>query len=246
MQMVALIVVAGLVMMAVEAVKPSRGLPRVRGFWVRAILLNVAQAAVVVIAGFTWERWMQGASLFGLAHWPDVPAVATAYFGSSFIFYWWHRARHEVPTLWRACHQVHHSISRLSVVAAFYKHPLEFLCNSVLSTLIAFPLLGLSPVQATWVTLLCALAEFFYHWNVRTPRWLGWVIQRPEMHRIHHRRGHHRHNFADLPLIDLCFGTFLNPRRAEAPCGFAGDREQRLGAMLAFADLHAAPRKEEA
>lgn len=238
MQMVALIVVAGLGMMAIEALRPARPLPRVRGFWPRAVALNLAQAGAVVLAGLTFDRWFADASLFSLGHWPSVAAVATAYLVSSFIYYWWHRARHEVPLLWRACHQVHHSVSRLSVIAAFYKHPLEFLCNSLLSTLIAYPLLGLTPMQAGWVTAICGLAEFFYHWNVRTPRWLGWIIQRPEMHRVHHRRGHHRHNFADLPLIDLCFGTFLNPRRADGPCGFHGNREQRLPAMLAFHDLH--------
>lgn len=238
MQMLALIVVAGLGMMAIEALRPARPLPRVRGFWPRAVALNLAQAGAVVLAGLTFDRWFRGQSLFSLGTWPSVAAVATAYLVSSFIYYWWHRARHEVPLLWRACHQVHHSVSRLSVIAAYYKHPLEFLCNSVLSTLIAYPLLGLTPLQAGWVTAICGLAEFFYHWNVRTPRWLGWIIQRPEMHRVHHRRGHHRHNFADLPLIDLCFGTFCNPRRADGPCGFHGDREQRLRAMLAFRDLH--------
>ncbi|MBX3475083.1 MAG: sterol desaturase family protein [Planctomycetes bacterium] len=244
--MVAVIVAVGLVMMGIEALRPARPMPRVRGFWPRAIALNLAQAAVVILAGFTWDRWAQGQSLAGLGRWPAVPAVACGYLASVFVYYWWHRARHEVPLLWRACHQVHHSVSRMGVIAAFYKHPLEFLCNSLLSTLIAYPLLGLTSAQAGWVTALCGIAEFFYHWNVRTPRWLGWIIQRPEMHRIHHRRGHHRHNFADLPLIDLCFGTFFNPRRAEVPCGFAGNREQRLAAMLVFADLHAGPPKETA
>jgi len=31
-----------------------------------------------------------------------------------------------------------------------------------------------------------ALGEFLYHTNCRTPHWLGYVLQRPEMHRIHH------------------------------------------------------------
>jgi hypothetical protein len=30
--------------------------------------------------------------------------------------------------------------------------------------------------------------EFVYHMNIRTPEWLGYFIQRPESHRVHHLR----------------------------------------------------------
>jgi sterol desaturase/sphingolipid hydroxylase (fatty acid hydroxylase superfamily) len=52
----------------------------------------------------------------------------------------------------------------------------------------------------------------FQHANLRTPRWLGYIIQRPESHGIHHERGLHAFNYADLPLWDMVFGTFRNPR----------------------------------
>jgi sterol desaturase/sphingolipid hydroxylase (fatty acid hydroxylase superfamily) len=56
--------------------------------------------------------------------------------------------------------------------------------------------------------LLSAAAEFFYHWNIRTPSWLGFIVQRPESHRVHHQYRHHTQNFADLPFWDMLFGTF--------------------------------------
>jgi len=31
------------------------------------------------------------------------------YLVSTFVFYWWHRWRHEVDWLWRGFHQIHHS-----------------------------------------------------------------------------------------------------------------------------------------
>ena len=56
--------------------------------------------------------------------------------------------------------------------------------------------------------LLTGIAELFYHWNVRTPHWLGYFVQRPESHCVHHQRGRHRNNYSDLPLWDIAFGTF--------------------------------------
>jgi len=41
---------------------------------------------------------------------------------------------------------------------------------------------------------------------------MGYFIQRPEAHCVHHRLGFHYHNFADLSLWDMLFGTFRNPR----------------------------------
>jgi hypothetical protein len=43
-----------------------------------------------------------------------------------FIFYWWHRWRHESDLLWRLFHQIHHSPQRLEVITSFYKHPCGF------------------------------------------------------------------------------------------------------------------------
>jgi sterol desaturase/sphingolipid hydroxylase (fatty acid hydroxylase superfamily) len=49
------------------------------------------------------------------------------YFVITFVYYWWHRWRHEVPFLWRWLHQVHHSPARIEIITSFYKHPLEML-----------------------------------------------------------------------------------------------------------------------
>ena len=79
---------------------------------------------------------------------------------------------------------------------------------------------------------MTALAEFFYHWNVKTPYWLGFIIQRPESHCIHHLRGHHHYNYADLPLWDYLFGTLYNPKENQFTCGFEIEQELRVKDML--------------
>jgi sterol desaturase/sphingolipid hydroxylase (fatty acid hydroxylase superfamily) len=108
------------------------------------------------------------------------------YFVLTFVYYWWHLWRHPSDFLWRWLHQVHHSAQRLEVLTAFYKHPLEILIDSVLSSVVVYLVLGLAPAAATGAMLLSGVGELFYHWNIGTPYWLGFVFQRPESHLVHH------------------------------------------------------------
>jgi sterol desaturase/sphingolipid hydroxylase (fatty acid hydroxylase superfamily) len=232
------IVAAFLVLLGLERLFPGTKLPRVP-FWKRRVALaNVAQAGILVLAALTWDRWLRGASLLHLGERASPLAGAVvAYLGSTFVWYWWHRARHEVPWLWRGMHQLHHSPRRIELITSFYKHPLEQLSNALLGAVIAYPILGLSPAGTALYTGFAALAELVYHANLRTPRWLGFFVQRPEMHRIHHQRGRHRDNYGDLPIWDMLFGTYRNPAEADVACGFDEDGEAKVGAMLAFEDV---------
>ena len=153
------------------------------------------------------------------------------YLAISFINYWWHRARHASTFLWRWLHQVHHSPQRIEIITTFYKHPFEAIGNGILSSAIAYLLVGFSPEALAYAVLLAGLVELFYHWNVPTPWWVGFIIQRPESHCLHHQSGVHSFNYGDLPIYDILFGTFRNPRRWDAQCGF-GDGEFQLARML--------------
>ncbi len=167
-----------------------------------------------------------------------VAGAILGYVVITFIYYWWHRWRHEVHGLWRWFHQLHHSPQRIEIITSFYKHPFELLANSLLSSLTMYTLLGLSPAAATWTMLATGIAELIYHWNVRTPYWLGFVFQRPESHCVHHQEGLHRYNFSDLPLWDMLFGTFCNPKSFEAACGFGPVHEHEVGVMLRSIDVY--------
>ena len=74
--------------------------------------------------------------------------------------------------------------------------------------------------------------------NIRTPLWLGYFIQRPEAHCIHHQRDVHAFNYGDLPVWDMLFGTYRNPAAFEGTVGFDLPATDRLGAMLAFVDVN--------
>lgn len=227
----------------VERLWPAKALPKVRGWWMRIVWVNTVQLGIVLLAGVSWDRWMSGRSLFALRdHLGDGTSGLIAYLLSTAIFYVWHRIRHESVLFWRLCHQLHHSPRRIEVLASFYKHPVEILFNSWISSILVYPVLGCSVAAAGTYTLMAAVAEFFYHWNVRTPRWLGWVLQRPESHRIHHQYRHHSQNYADLPIWDWMFGTLNNAVRSPARCGFRPKLEARFGDMLRFQDVHAIER----
>jgi sterol desaturase/sphingolipid hydroxylase (fatty acid hydroxylase superfamily) len=220
---------------------PGWELPKVRTWPLRVVAVNLVQLGVVTLAGFTWERWFASRSVFHLAAGlPPLAGGALAYFIATFVFYWWHRWRHESDLLWLGFHQIHHSPQRIEVITSFYKHPVEMVVNSLIGSVLVYGLLGLGLGGGAIYTAFTALGEFFYHTNVRTPRWVGFFFQRPEMHRIHHRYRRHRNNYGDITWWDMLFGTYENPPEFAATCGFDDEKEQRLFAMLAFRDVHKA------
>ena len=190
----------------------------------------------VLFAGYFWIY--NHARLVDLGRHPAV-AWIVALVGVDFIYYWWHRWRHQSNFLWRWLHQMHHSPQRIEVITSFYKHPFEILANSVLSSAILYILVGVGPEAAAGAVLLSGLAELVYHWNVRTPYWLGFVFQRPESHCVHHEKGVHSFNYSDLPLWDMLFGTFRNPRVWNGECGFEPEQENHFGDMLLGRDVNA-------
>lgn len=232
-----IIAIAAAAMILIEIMQPGRAWGKVRGWWVRVVLLNGCQIGIAYLAIYTWDTWMDGARPWNADQLGVTWGAIVGYVAITFVYYWWHRARHEVPLLWRWIHQVHHSPSRIEVFTSFYKHPLEILLNGLLSSAILYFLVGLGPQAATYAVMISGLAELFYHWNVRTPRWLGYLVQRPESHCYHHERGVHGRNYADLPVWDMLFGTFHNPPVFDGQCGFGPDKETKLWPMLSGKEL---------
>ncbi len=235
----AIIIVGGLLLMGLERWIPDQTLPQVKGWWKRVLILNLTQLSVVIFAGLTWEKSLQSYSILGLSsRISNFSAAFVCYLTIVAVFYWWHRLRHTVNFLWLAFHQIHHSPQRIETITSFYKHPLEIAVNSVIISVISYTILGVNIETSSVVTVMTAFAEFFYHMNIKTPQWVGWFIQRPEMHRIHHQQGKHFNNFADLPIFDRLFGTYENPPTYHGPCGYKADRELRLKEMLLFRNVN--------
>lgn len=233
-----LTIAATLFFLTLERVAPGRPLPPVKGWYARATALNLTQLLITLGLNKVWKAAFDGPSLFHLAAW-DLPALEgfTAWVIGTFFFYWWHRLRH-ASGFWRIFHQIHHSPSRIETATAFYKHPLEIASDSLLSALVLYPLLGASFTGAFWSNFFAATGEYVYHANFKSPRWLHYLIQTPELHSIHHELDVHRYNFSDLPLWDRLFGTYRETTEFSAACGFPRNNERHLGAMLTFHDVY--------
>lgn len=151
-----------------------------------------------------------------------------------------HRAYHRFDVLWRWVHQLHHSPLRLDVAGSVLFTPQEIVLNVLVFQLVEVVVLGLNPVAAAAVGTIAAFYGMFQHFNIHTPPWLGYLIQRPESHGVHHRRGHHQWNYADFPVWDMLMGTFRNPRDYLGEVGFEGDASARIAPMLLGRDANAA------
>jgi sterol desaturase/sphingolipid hydroxylase (fatty acid hydroxylase superfamily) len=155
------------------------------------------------------------------------------------LVYAWHRAMHKTHWLWRSFHQMHHSAERLDSYGAFYFSPLDIVGFTFLSSLTLTVVVGLSAQAVTWFLYATMFLAVIQHTNIRTPQWLGYIVQRPESHSVHHGRGIHHYNYSDLPLFDILFGTFRNPKEFVSESGFEGASSAQIPQMLAFRDIAA-------
>jgi sterol desaturase/sphingolipid hydroxylase (fatty acid hydroxylase superfamily) len=96
---------------------------------------------------------------------------------------------------------------------------------------------GLTAEATTVVLLTVTLLAILQHSNIRTPQWLGYLVQRPEAHSFHHERGVHARNYSDLPIFDILFGTFHNPREFASANGFYDGASARVVDMLLMRDV---------
>ena len=77
------------------------------------------------------------------------------------------------------------------------------------------------------LVFLHSFITLFPHWNVRTPNWVGYFIQRPEEHILHHQREVHAGNYSDWPLWDKVFGTYRAPVEEPVQVGFLRELDLR-------------------
>jgi sterol desaturase/sphingolipid hydroxylase (fatty acid hydroxylase superfamily) len=229
-----------LLMLGAERLWPARDIPKRRGWtWLGiAFLLLIGTAGAVgpLLLPLDWmaaHRWVDGTRL-GV-----VGGTVVGYIVLSGVMYAYHRMVHNVPLLWRLTHQIHHSPQRIDISGSVLFHPIEMVIQELLQLFVAVIVLGLDPLAAALTGYVAAFYGMFQHWNVNTPQWLGYLIQRPEAHCEHHRKGVHANNYGDLPIWDLLLGTFRNPRTFAGECGFEAPADRQVVAMLALRDVNA-------
>lgn len=227
-----------LLLLLFEARRPARSFGKIRRWpWIGAAFFALALAIGSVVPLLLPSAYLKAHSLVDLSEW-GLWGVPVGVLTTTFFSYWLHRAVHRFGWLWRAVHQLHHSPVRVDLAGAFYAHPLEVIIKVALAALVGAYLLGLSASASAGVGLATAALSMFQHWNIHTPRTLGYFVQRPESHCLHHERDVHSRNFGDLPVWDMLFGTFHNPEKFQGEVGFEGERSARLADMLLMKDVN--------
>ena len=226
-------------MLGIEAMFPARPFPPIRHWRLLGLAFLIVQGLLATLTPLVIsEHWLAEHRLMDLHGLGVIGGAIVGYAAVSLISYVWHRSAHSFPLMWRAFHQIHHSPQRVDMSGAALFHPLETIVFLLIGMVTTTLVLGLDPVAAALTGYIAAFYGYFEHMNVRTPRWLGCIIQRPEAHCIHHQRDVHAYNYGDLPIWDMLFGTFRNPATFEGEAGFDQPASGRLGAMLAFVDVN--------
>ena len=205
-----------------------------------------------------WRRWARNASLFGInallsplivvpiSAWaaaygpgwrPDwfdgVWGLAVDLILLDLFIYWWHRANHELPFLWRF-HQVHHYDTDMDTTTAVRFHFGEVILSACVrgAVILALDIPLLSVIVFEAVVLLSAL---FQHSNAKLPARLESLLSRviitPSIHWVHHHavRKDTDSNYGNtFSFWDRLFGTLSPTKRwAEMPIGLEDEPKDR-------------------
>jgi sterol desaturase/sphingolipid hydroxylase (fatty acid hydroxylase superfamily) len=207
-------------------------------FWkLRATIVSAVNFFLSTYVILLWGNLLEGFSILDGRKLGVLGGALVGILVYELVHYWYHRAAHEVDLLWRWAHQAHHSAESIDALGAYYQHPIDAFFFASWSVLVFFPLLGLQPAAGAIAAAFLTFNAMLQHANIKTPRWLGFIVQRPESHCIHHERGVHRFNYSDLPLWDILFGTFRNPGTWQGEAGFYKGASSRIWDMLLGRDV---------
>lgn len=217
---------------ALELLNRGRQFPQVAGWRIKGAAFALLYFALATYAPLFWDGWLGRYRLFAADALPLWQQIVGGFFALELGVYAWHRTMHNTPFLWRWFHQMHHSAERVDIWGALYFHPLDTLGFTMVGSLALVVGFGISAEAAIIINVVATFMGMFQHANIRTPRWLGYIVQRPESHTLHHERGVHARNYGDLPLFDIIFRTFANPAEANNQVGFHDGGSKQVGALL--------------
>ncbi len=131
------------------------------------------------------------------------------FLGVDFLYYWFHRASHEVNFLW-AAHSVHHQSEEYNLSVALRQGALQGWFSWVFYLPLA--LCGFPPVMFLTLSSVNTLYQFWIHTRVigRLGALEGW-LNTPSNHRVHHGRNPRyidRNHGGTLIVWDRLFGTY--------------------------------------
>jgi len=141
----------------------------------------------------------------------NVVTIFGAFVLQDLLYYWFHRASHNVHWLW-AAHVVHHSSTIMNFSTAF-RQSIMYPVAGMWLFWTPMMLLGFDPKVVLGVVAINLAFQFFVHTEIVGK--LGWierVFNTPSHHRVHHaiNPGYVDKNYAGVLIIwDKMFGTFV-------------------------------------
>ncbi len=169
--------------------KPRR--PLIPRLIVNGCIGALAVTVAILLVRPVSERLIPHAGEFGLLSILVVPEAAKWIVGFLLLdlsFYYWHRANHALPILWRL-HNAHHIDPDLDVSTTFRFHFVEIGLSAGFRA-IQIVLIGGPASLFVAYEFVFQLQTLFQHSNLRLPmaleRWLSLVLVTPRMHGVHH------------------------------------------------------------
>lgn len=198
-------------------------------FWVMNTVLSPLIILPLAVWGEAHHFWVRDPS----PYWAFLDLVIL-----DLTLYWWHRAMHEIPLLWRF-HVVHHLDKSLDTTTAVRFHFGEVF----LSTLLRLIVIMLCAIPFTSVLLFeigVMCASLFHHSNLRLPRFLEKALRplviTPDVHWMHHHipREDTNSNYGTFfTFWDRFFMSWNGKYRIEnMPLGVEGLKELTLLKLL--------------
>lgn len=184
-----------LLMLAAERLRPAAPLPLTpqaarlrlaRNLALAAINFGLSPLVVLPLSALAASH----ALAWRPAWWRGAGGLALDLLLLDGLIYWWHRANHEWPLLWRF-HVVHHLDRFLDATSAIRFHFGEVLISATVRAgaiiLLGFPFASILAFET-----LVLIATVFHHSNLRLPpgleAGLALVVITPSIHWVHHRR----------------------------------------------------------
>ena len=242
---VLLLIVAIAILFAVERTFPLRKQKQPLG---RRLVVNSAVAALAIAAALmivrpvaSWmleevsqNRW----GLTGITRMPVLLQAVVTFLLFDLSFYYWHRANHVWPFLWRF-HNVHHVDPDLDLSTSFRFHFLEIALSAAFRAL-QVVVIGGEPWMLVVYESVFQLNTLFQHSNIRLPitieRWMVLIFVTPRMHGIHHSKRFYEVNSNWSSVFswwDRLHGTLnLNVPQAAIDIGVPGYSEPQDNHIL--------------
>jgi sterol desaturase/sphingolipid hydroxylase (fatty acid hydroxylase superfamily) len=216
------------------AARPAGGARVPRNLALFALNAGLSVAVVVPLSSWAAARGLAWRPVW----WSGGAGLALDLVLLDLLVYWWHRANHELPWLWRF-HEVHHLDRFLDTSSALRFHFGEVLL-SAMARAAAIVLLGFPIASVLLFETTLQLAAIFHHSNLRLPPRLEGVLAliviTPSLHWVHHhrvRRDTDSTYGTVLSVWDRLFATTTPTRRtAEMPIGVEGREERPLLQLL--------------